>query len=89
MNKFIVKCNNEIEFIAAQKYLFSKGFVWQDSKKKTVIQVDEFPVFILQSYKKEKLIIKSISNNSNLKMIDATKLLRKYKLEKLNKNKHN
>ncbi len=28
VNKFIIICNNEKEFIKNQKFLFSKGYIW-------------------------------------------------------------
>lgn len=95
MDSFAIKCNNNIEFEAAQKYLFSMGFKWRDSNK-NIMNVTKFPIIITQDYYQNNNLIyhehkhcdkdfnEYYYNYKYLKSININIIMRKQKLNKIN-----
>jgi len=88
--KFQFVCNNEKEWVDIQNYLFSLGYKWENSGK----NINTFPKYvyprIIQNYRTDDkfgmryLIITNQHWEDTEILPQASKLLRKLKLEKIN-----
>jgi len=94
-----IKVNSKSEWIEIQKYLFNIGYKWCDNTQRIILNDNyRYPDYILIEIIQHptiKIMAKNVKDNlmfsyghtppENSTIINATNLLRKYKLEKLNK----
>jgi hypothetical protein len=93
----IITCNNEDEFIFAQKHLFSYKYTWiteddvrhrhlQKFTRETYIRIDNDDELILLRFPaKHNQFFKQ--STTNYIFIDCAKLIRKYKMKKISESK--
>lgn len=55
INKFIIICNNEKEFIENQKFLFSRGYIWCNANNEVITFKDLCYDYFLKN--NEKIIL--------------------------------
>lgn len=57
VNKFIIICNNEKEFIENQKFLFSRGYIWCNSDNEILTFKDLCYEYCFKGLNNEKIIL--------------------------------